>query len=106
MPGQAAKRADISSITNASPCEITTSAAHGFSSLDVVRLTDLNGNIPVARGMDPLNRLSWEIVVTGSTTFTLRDPITHEDIDSTGYTAYVSGGYCNQIATQFTYSGD
>ena len=46
MPGQAAKRADISAITNASPCEITTSAAHGFSSLDVVRLTDLNGNGP------------------------------------------------------------
>ena len=102
--GQTAYRADITAMTNASPCQVTTDEAHGYATDDYVRLTDLNGMIPVARGMTPINNGRFKIIVLDTTNFTLRDPITLEPIDSTGYAAYVEGGYCNKIAEQFTYN--
>ena len=101
--GQEEHRTNITAITNADPCEVTTGAVHGYSSTQLTRLTDLNGGMPTARGQDPLNNKRFEIVVNSTTTFTLRDPITHEDIDSTNYTPYVAGGYCNRIETTFIY---
>jgi hypothetical protein len=103
MSGQAVQRADISAITNACPCTVTTDEAHGFSSESFVRITDLNGMIPIHRGMTQINNQRWEIVVTSTTQFTLRDPITKEDVNSTGYTPYVSGGSCNVVATEYFY---
>ena len=106
MSGQTANRADILGITNADPCVITTTEAHGYSSLGFVRLTDLNGAIPTPRGMNPLNNYRFRIIVTGMDSFKIQDPITFEFIDSTNYTPYVSGGYCNLIETKFEYNGD
>lgn len=103
MTGQAVQRANISAISNACPCSVTTDEDHGFSSGSQVRITDLNGMIPVHRGMTQINNQRWQIVVTGDDTFTLKDPISLEDVDSTGYTAYVSGGSANVIATSFNY---
>ena len=107
MPtGQVPRRASIIAISQANPCEITTSAAHGYVTGDHIRLTDLDACMPiwnpahtalVRRGMDQLNDNLYEIVKTGLTTFTLKNLITHEDIDSTLFVPYVvgTGGQCN-----------
>lgn len=92
--GVTSYRSDISAVSQADPCAVTTSSAHGYSTGQIVRITDL-GNVgpnATARGMDQINNNRYKIVVTGSTTFTLQDPISGEDIDSTSFTAYVSGG--------------
>ena len=90
-------RANISAVTQADPCVVTTSAPHGFQSDQIVRITDL-GNVgpgAPARGMDELNNNRFLITVLSSTTFSLRDVITDEPIDSTSFPAYVSGGKCD-----------
>lgn len=104
--GQIPKRSNISAITNAKPCQVTTDIPHEYSTGIFVRLTDLNGAMPVPRGEDPLNNYRFKIIVTGDTTFNIYDPITDEAIDSTNYPPYVEGGYCNEIATTFFYHGD
>ena len=83
--------ATISAISQADPCSITHST-FTFQTNQVVRITDLGSDMPTARGMDQLNYNRYRIVVTGATTFTLKDVITGEPIDSSAYTAYVSGG--------------
>lgn len=104
--GQTPHRVNITSITNANPCAVTTDEEHGFSTGDFVRLTDLNGAMPIPRGMDPLNNYRWKIVKTGADSFTLKHPVTHKPVDSTDYPPYVEGGYCNLIETEFFYHGD
>ena len=106
MSGQEAVRSDISAITNANPCVVTTSAAHGLTTNNFVRLTDLNSAMPSIRGMDPINNHKFRVIVLDTTNFSLQHPITFENVDSTGYTPYVSGGYCNLIQTEFIYEGD
>lgn len=89
--GQATSHATISGITQADPCVVTHSA-FTFQTNQIVRLTDL-GNTGVSdRGMGALNNNRYRIVVLSSTTFSLKDVITGEPIDSTAMTAYVSGG--------------
>lgn len=106
MTGQIPHRCDILSISNALPCKIVTTTEHGYVTGDFVRLTDLNGAMPVPRGEDPLNNYRWEIVVTGVDEFTIKYPITHLPVDSTGFPPYVEGGYCNLIETTFYYHGE
>lgn len=106
MSGQEAQRATIASVSLSDPCTITTTEAHGFSTGDFVRLTNLNGVMPSPHGADQLNDNRYRIVVTGTTTFTLQDPITFKAIDSTNYTPYTSGGSVNVIAESFIYYGD
>lgn len=93
--GVPAFRANISGISQALPCVITTSAPNSFQTDQIVRLTDLGDTMPVARGMEELNNNRYLITVLSSTTFSLRDVITDEPIDSTGFDAYVSGGRCD-----------
>lgn len=101
--GQLSERVPIVNITNALPCEVTTEIAHGFPNKSFVRLTDLNGAMPVPRGEDPLNNYKFRIIVTGDTTFTLQDPITFVPIDSTLFTPYVTGGSCNLVQQTFIF---
>lgn len=101
--GQTPHRANITAITNAVPCAVTTTEVHGYSTDDFVRLTDLNGAMPIPRGEDPINNYRWQIIVTSTTSFTLKHPVTHLPVDSTNYPPYVSGGYCNLIETNFVY---
>lgn len=89
--GQASAHATISNITQADPCVITHSA-YTFQTNQIVRLTDLGSDMPTLRGMDQLNNNRYKIVVLGATTFSLKDVITGEPIDSTAFTAYVTGG--------------
>ncbi len=106
MSGQVPHRADITGITSGYPCEVTTTEEHGFSTGNFVRLTDLNGAMPVPRGEDPLNNYRFKILVTGTNSFKIKYPVTDEYVDSTNYPPYVTGGYCNLIETSFVYHGD
>lgn len=92
--GVTSSHASISNITQADPCVITTSSAHGFQNDQIVRLTDLGpvGENATDRGMNELNNNRYKIVVLTTTTFSLKDVITGEAIDSTSFVAYVSGG--------------
>ena len=102
--GQTAHRASITNITSASPAVVTTSAAHGYSTGDFVRLTDLNGRIPIPRGVDQINNSKFRIIVTDTDTFSLEDPITFNPVDTSTYPAYVTGGNCNKLETEFQYN--
>jgi len=89
----------ISGVSKANPCVVTTSAAHGYQTDQQVRITDLGEIGPgvTARGMGQLNNNQYIITVINSTTFSLRDVITDEPIDSTDYTTWVSGGRVNMV---------
>lgn len=82
----------IDAISQADPCVVSTTTAHGFQTNQIVRITDLGSDMPTARGMDQLNNNRYKIVVIDSDDFSLKDVITGEPIDSSAFTAYVSGG--------------
>lgn len=92
--GAPAYRALISAVSKADPCVVTTSAAHGYSTGQIVRITDLGPVGPNAadRGMQELDGNRYKIVVVNSTSFSLQDPVSGEAIDSTNFTTWVSGG--------------
>lgn len=106
--GATAYRASISAVSKADPCVVTTSAAHGYATGDIVRITQLGDAGAVDYGMDELNNRRFKIVVLTSTTFSLQDPVSGEDIDSTSFTTYVSGGKVNLETrvdtTEFAYA--
>lgn len=102
--GQEEVRLDISGVSNANPCVITTSTDHGLATGNQVRLTDLNGRIPIPRGEDQINNKRFKIVVTSTTQFKIKNVITDEFIDSTDFVPYVTGGSCNLIAENFNYT--
>jgi len=83
--------ATITGITAADPCVITHST-YTFQNNQIVRLTDLGQCGAVNHGMQQLNNNRYSITVLSPTTFSLQDPITGEPIDSTLFSAYVSGG--------------
>lgn len=82
----------ITDITQASPAVVTTSSAHGYSTGDNVYITDVVGMTEVNRPNKP-----YQVGTVGSsTTFELLE-IGGSNIDSTGYTAYSSGGESAKI---------
>lgn len=101
--GQLTERLAITNISSGFPCEITTDLDHHFANKSFVRITDINSAIPVLRGMDELNNGKFRIIVTGTNTFFIQDPITFEFIDSTNYPPYVEGGSCNLVQETFIY---
>jgi hypothetical protein len=101
--GQLTRRFKIVNITNALPCVVTTELPNEFPNKSFVRITDLNGAMPVPRGEDPLNNYRFRIIVTGATTFYLEDPITFVPIDSTTFPPYVEGGSCNLVVHDYIF---
>ena len=89
--GQSTSHSTISGITAADPCVVTHSA-FTFQTNQIVRLTNLGNCGAVQHGMDELNNNRYRIVVLSPTTFSLKDVITGEPIDSTTFATYVSGG--------------
>ena len=104
MTGQTAYRALISGVSQALQCQVTTDEAHGYATGQHVRITDLDGMMPINRGMVQINDGLYLIFVDSPTTFLLRDPTTLDYIDSTEYEAYVSGGRTNLENNTFTWS--
>jgi len=72
--------AAITGVSQADPCVIT-ATAHGFSTGDQIKITNVEG-------MTELNGKLYKITKLTADTFSL------DGIDSTGYTAYTSGGVC------------
>lgn len=89
--GQASSHATISGITQADP-GVVTHSAYTFQDQQIVRLTDLGETGVSNRGMGALNNNRYRITVLSATTFSLKDVITGEPIDTSGFDAYVSGG--------------
>ena len=85
----------ISAVSQADPCVITTTAVHGYQTDQIVRVSDLGSDMPTARGMEQINNLRFRIVVINTTNFSLKDVISDDPIDSSAYTAWVSGGRVN-----------
>lgn len=84
-------RTSITGISAADPC-VVTAVAHGLSTGMQARITDLGSDMPTARGMDELNNNRYAVTVLTADTLSLQDVLTGEDIDSSAYVAYVSGG--------------
>lgn len=74
---------NLTAATQANPCVVTT-ATHGYSTGDQIIIEGVVG-------MTELNGKKYTITVTGATTFEL------DGVDSTGFTAYSSGGYASKI---------
>lgn len=89
--GQATSHATISGITATDP-GVVTHSAFTFQDNQIVRLTNLGDCGAVQHGMDELNNNRYKITVLSSTTFSLKDAITGEPIDTSSFVAYVSGG--------------
>jgi hypothetical protein len=89
--GVASSHCTISAITAADPGVITHSA-FTFQDNQIIRITDL-GDVGVSdRGMGQLNNNRYLVTVIDSTNISLKDVLTGEPIDTSGFTAYVSGG--------------
>lgn len=101
--GQLTDRAAIVNITNSLPCEVTTVGPHFFPTKSFVRLTDLNGAMPVPRGEDQLNNQKFRIIVTDVDKFTLQYPVTFLPVDSTTFPPYMSGGSANLVQSTFIF---
>lgn len=104
--GQIPRRSNILGITNALPCVVTIDVNPGYVTNNFVRLTDLNGAMPIPRGEDPLNNYRWKIVLLTDTSFYLKHPVTGLPVDSTNFPPYVTGGYCNLVEDNFFYYND
>lgn len=78
MPLQNTTPTNITAATKANPCQIT-AAAHGLTTGDRVFIKSVGG-------MTEINNLQFIVTVIDVDTFTL------DDINSTGYTTYTSGG--------------
>lgn len=79
---------NITAVTQANPAQVTV-AAHGLSTGDEVFITGVVG-------MTELNGRNFKVVVTGANTFTLQY-LDGSNVDSTGFTAYSSGGTIQKI---------
>lgn len=76
--------ASISNITQANPGVITTSAAHGLVDDEIVHIRSI-------AGMTELNDNTYQAVVISTTTFSLKT-LAGAAVDTSGYSAYSSGG--------------
>lgn len=86
----------ISGITQADPGVVTTAAGHGLATGDEVHISGIVG-------MTELNALRFTVTVLSSTTFQLKDTA-GSNVDTTGYTAYSSGGTVFRAFFQVTNS--
>jgi len=80
------EQTDISDITRADPGVVTTSSAHGLSTGDTVIMEEVEG-------MTEVNQVEYQITKIDSTSFSLQD-LDGDDVDTTGFSAYSSGGIC------------
>lgn len=76
----------ITSINNANPAQVTTSAPHGYTTGQSVTIINVSGYTPLAATTPILNGQVFDIIVTGPTTFTL------DGLNGALYSAYASGG--------------
>ena len=83
----------ITGITQANPA-VVTSVAHGYSTGDWVYIANVTG-------MTNFNGMAWIVTRIDANTFTLTDMF-GSVVDSTSYSAYISGGIAARIYTLST----
>ena len=83
----------ITGITQANP-GVVTSAAHGYSNGDTVVITGVVG-------MTQVNNKRFKVASVATNTFELQD-IDGNNVNTTSYTAYTSGGIANRVYTLTT----
>lgn len=93
-----ARQISISGITQADPAVVTTAEGHGLRTLDEIELEDIVG-------MTELNDGRYQIIWLSYTTFSLQT-LDGTNVDSTGYTAYTSGGEAEPLFTEVVSSAD
>jgi len=79
----------VSDITQANPGVVTTSTAHGFSNGDTVYFLSVGGMTEV--NWDSTTAKLYKVANATATTFELTD-LDDANVDTTGFTAYTSGG--------------
>lgn len=80
----------ISGVTQADPAVVTVSSTSTLSNNDIVYISGITG-------MTEINGNHYQITVINSTTFSLQDMDNGDDINSTGYSAYSTGGTVNRV---------
>ena len=78
----------ISAISQANPCQITC-AGHGLSNGDIVTLKGI-------KGMTTLNHSRFLVANATTNTFTIKGIVNGDNVNSTSYPAYISGGYARK----------
>lgn len=87
----------ISAATQANPVALTTFAAHGLTTGQMILISGVGG-------MTQLNGNHYFVTVTGAATLTLQD-LDGNNVDGTGYGAFTSGGNifrAMQVTTPYT----
>ncbi len=84
----------VTDITKASPAVVTT-GGHSFTDGEQVKFSSVGG-------MTEVNGRVYTVSDEDATTFKLRDSTDAVDIDSTGFTAYTTGGSVLQVENNFT----
>ncbi len=86
----------ITSITQANPAVVTTGSSHGFSDNEYVLIENVVG-------MTEINNFVYRIDVQSATTFALKR-LDDSAVNSSGYTAYTSGGTSTKLQRQRNYT--
>ena len=81
----------ITDITKANP-GVVTATGHGFSNGDIVIIRGV-------KGMTEVNRTKFKVAGVSGDTFQLTDASASTNIDTSSYTAYVSGGEVRKCVT-------
>lgn len=89
MAGVTEIRGDITGVTNAKP-GVVTSASHGLSEQDIIRITQVDG-------LHNFNNKLYFVNQPTTNTFKLKDPNDREDFDTTTLGTYQSGGRWNRV---------
>lgn len=89
----------ISGITKANPAVVTTAAAHGYSSGDVVIFQGLYQS--ATTGMPQLSNMPFTVTVTGSTTFTI--PWNTNQSNYTALSASPAGAFVKKVLYPYLY---
>lgn len=94
----------ITGFTKADPCVVTTSGAHGFSNGDVVDISGVKVYPVTGTDLqlspyeyDEINKTSFTVANVTSTTFELT--VEGDDVDSTSWRTYASGGEVRKQVT-------
>lgn len=85
--------ATVTGITKADPAVITFSAGHGFSNDELIRISSV-------AGMTEVNDEVYMLKNNAGNTFELNVEAGTSDIDSSGFTAYTSGGTAIQVYSE------
>jgi len=80
----------ITNVTQANPAVVTTSAVHGLTTGEEVYIGSVSG-------MTELNNRNFKVTVLTTTTYSLQLMDGTTNLDTTGYTAYSSGGTSDRI---------